>query len=179
MKVLKNIIGLLLLTVFITACKNETTPEVVTIETETPTEEVATLDPNATYAKAEFTIEGMTCAMGCAKTIEKKMAKMDGVKSATVDFDKKLAMVEYDEAKVTPTSLEEVVKKTGDMYSVTDMHTVDTFGENVAAEKKACDKDCKKACCSDKAETSETTADKKMACKADCKKACCADKGKA
>jgi Cu+-exporting ATPase len=181
MKSLKNIIGLLLLTVFITACKNETAPEVVNVEVETTTEEV-TLDPNATYAKAEFTIEGMTCAMGCAKTIEKKMAKMEGVKSATVDFDKKLAMVEYDEAKVTPITLEEVVKKAGDMYSVTDMHAVDTFGEEADVEKKACDKDCKKACCADKAEkseTSEASTDKKMACKADCKMACCADKKKA
>ena len=205
MKSLKNIIGLLLLTVFITACKNETTPEVVTVEVETASEEV-TLDPNVTYAKAEFTIEGMTCAMGCAKTIEKKMAKMEGVKSATVDFDKKLAMVEYDEAKVTPTSLEEVVKKAGDMYSVTDMHTVGSSNQDklckmaccegktdeekancemacctdkADAEKKACDKDCKKACCADKAEKSEASTDKKMACKADCKMACCADKGKA
>ena len=42
----------------------------------------------------------MTCAIGCAKSIEKKIAKMEGVKSATVDFDRKLAMVEYNEAKV-------------------------------------------------------------------------------
>jgi Cu+-exporting ATPase len=207
MKSIKNIIGLLLLTVFFTACKNETAPEEITVEVETITEEVTSLDPNATYAKAEFTIEGMTCAMGCAKTIEKKMAKMEGVKSATVDFDKKLAMVEYDEAKVTPMSLEEVVKKAGDMYSVTDMHTVTTFNEGkmctmaccegktdkekancqmeccsnkTDAEKVACDKDCKKACCADKkAETSEASTDKKMACKADCKMACCADKSKA
>ncbi|MCX7547049.1 heavy metal-associated domain-containing protein [Xanthomarina sp. F1114] len=179
MTTLKNIIGLLFLTVFISACKNETTPEIKTVEVETSTEEVTSFDPNATYAKAEFTIEGMTCAMGCAKTIEKKMAKMEGVKSATVDFEKKLAMVEYDEAKVNATSLKEVVKKAGDMYSVTDMHTVDNFGENADAEKKACDKDCKKDCCKDKAEASETSADKKMACKEDCKMACCADKGKA
>jgi Cu+-exporting ATPase len=169
MKSIKNILVLLLLTVFITACKNETAPEEITVEVETITEEVTSLDPNATYAKAEFTIEGMTCAMGCAKTIEKKMAKMEGVKSATVDFEKKLALVEYDEAKVTPMSLEEVVKKAGDMYSVTNMHAV-----------TSCDKDCKKACCADKnSETSEASTDKKMACKADCKMACCADKSKA
>lgn len=206
MKSLKNIIGLLLLAVFFTACKNETAPEVKTVEIETQTEEVASIDPNATYAKAEFTIEGMTCAMGCAKTIEKKMAKMEGVKSASVDFDKKLAMVEYDEAKVTPTTLEEVVKKAGDMYSVKDMHTVVSFNQDTLckmaccegktdeekanckmaccadkadAEKTACAKDCKKACCADKAETSDASTNKKMACKADCKMACCADKGKA
>ena len=131
--------------------------------------------PNATYAKAEFTIEGMTCAMGCAKSIEKKMAKMEGVKSAIVDFDTRLAMVEYDEAKVNETSLEEIVKKAGDMYSVSDMKTVDAF-----SDKKACDKDCEKACCKDKkADASNDAANKKMACKEDCKMACCADKAKA
>jgi len=30
----------------------------------------------------------MTCAIGCAKTIETKLAKMDGVQKATVDFEK-------------------------------------------------------------------------------------------
>tara|TARA_R100000750_G_C2310301_1_gene82233 strand:+ start:219 stop:758 length:540 start_codon:yes stop_codon:yes gene_type:complete len=179
MKTIKNIMTLAVLMLAFASCKNETAPEVVTVETEATEVAVAELDPNATYAKAEFTIEGMTCAMGCAKTIEKKMAKMEGVKSAKVDFDKKLAMVEYDEAKVTPASLEEVVKKAGDMYSVKDMHAVDAFGEKADAEKTACAKDCKKACCADKAETSETSTDKKMACKADCKMACCAEKGKA
>jgi len=107
------------------SCK-EQQAEVKTVEIET---EVSTpeLDPNATYVKAEFTIEGMTCAIGCAKQIEKKIASMDGVKTATVDFDKKLAMVEFDNAKVTTASLEETVKKVGETYIVKDMKTVDTF----------------------------------------------------
>lgn len=131
MMTLKNI-GLIAMTsLFIVACKNENKPEIKTVDTEL-TVQANTLDPNAHYAKAEFSIEGMTCAMGCAKTIEKKIARMEGVKSATVDFDKQLAMVEYDDAKVTPKSLEEAVKKTGDMYSVKDMKTVDSF----STEKK-------------------------------------------
>ena len=171
MKTFKNIIVVVLLAVSFMACKNETAPEIVVIEgesTEITADATNDLDPNATYAKAEFTIEGMTCAMGCAKTIEKKMAKLEGVKSATVDFDTRIAMVEYDEAKVTPTTLEEVVKKAGDVYSVTDMKTVDSFD----AGKKACDKDCKMACCADKTEAEKT------ACAEDCKMACCADKAK-
>tara|TARA_R110002012_G_scaffold312248_1_gene522598 strand:- start:171832 stop:172350 length:519 start_codon:yes stop_codon:yes gene_type:complete len=172
MKTLKKIMTLVILTLVFASCKNETTPEVVTVETtETVSTEVAVaeLDPNAKYAKAEFTIEGMTCAMGCAKTIEKKMAKMDGVKSAKVDFDTRIAMVEYDEAKVNATSLEDVVKKAGDVYSVKDMKTVESFD----ADKKPCDKDCKKACCAEKTEAEKT------ACAKDCKMACCADKAKA
>ncbi len=169
MKTFKNIIVVFLLAVSFIACKNETAPEVVTIESEVSDDTALAsmeLDPNATYAKAEFTIEGMTCAMGCAKTIEKKMAKLDGVKSAKVDFDTRIAMVEYDEAKVTPTTLEEAVKKAGEVYSVTDMKSVDSF----ETEKKACDKDCKKACCADKTEAEKT------ACAKDCKMACCAEK---
>lgn len=129
MVTLKNIGFVALTSLFIFACKNEGTPEVKTVETEV-TAEIAQLDPNATYAKAEFGIDGMTCAVGCAKTIEGKLSKMEGVKSATVDFDKKIAMVEYDEAKVSPASLEETVKKTGDVYSVNNMKTVESFSKD-------------------------------------------------
>ena len=198
MKTIKNLLLVIAITLFTFSCKNETTPEVKTVEVETETSTEASmemakaeLDPNANYSKAEFTIEGMTCAVGCAKTIEKKLAKMEGVKSAKVDYDKKLAMVEYDNAKVTTTTLEETVKKVGDSYTVKEMKTVESFaGKKACAadckkaccanktdvEKKACPGDCKMACCADKAELTE---EKKMACAADCKKACCADKVKA
>jgi len=127
MNAIKNIVMVCLMALFVMNCKNDVKPEVKTVETAT---KVSTkIDPNATYAKAEFKIDGMTCAVGCAATIEKKMAKMDGVKSAKVDFDKKLAMVEYDIAKVSPTNLVETVTKVGDAYSVSDMKTVETFSE--------------------------------------------------
>ena len=164
MKTLKNMLALALVVAFTVACKNDAKPEVKTVETEVSTD-TKELDPNAKYAKAEFTVEGMTCAIGCAATIEKKIAKMDGVKSAKVDFDKKLAMVEYDVAKVTTASLEETVKKTGETYSVKDMKTVEEFGaEESSTEEKN----------TEKAQTKKETA-----CKADCKMTCCAKEGKA
>ncbi len=164
MKNVKNVIVVLTVMLAFASCKSNTEPEIKTVDVEADSKEIAkTLDPNATYAKVEFGIEGMTCAMGCAKTIEKKMAKMDGVKSAKVDFDKRLAMVEYDEAKVTPKSLEEAVAKVGDVYKVKDMKVVDSFD----GQAKKCKEDCNKACCADKTET------EKKACKADCEKACC------
>ena len=170
MKTLKSILVVALLSISIIACKNDAKPEVKTIETEVAsnakTTEAKQLDPNATYVKAEFGIEGMTCAMGCAKTIEKKIAKMDGVKSAKVDFEKELAMVEYDEAKVTTNSLEEAVTKAGDTYKVKDMKTVESF----SSEKHECTGKCDKASCANKTET------EKKACAKDCKEACCAKK---
>ena len=169
MGISKNICVIAAMLLMLTSCKNEKQPEVKTVDVEVSTEKATKkLDPNATYAKVEFGIEGMTCAMGCAKTIEKKMAKMDGVKSAKVDFDKRLAMVEYDEAMVTPKSLEEAVAKVGDVYKVKDMKLVDDFG----GEAKACKADCTKECCANKTEA------EKKACKADCEKACCKKEAK-
>ena len=178
MKTLKNILAIALISLSVIACKTDKEPEIKTIETtsEINTNAAKKLDPNATYAKAEFGIEGMTCAMGCAKTIEKKMAKMDGVKSAKVNFEKELAMVEYDEAMVTPKTLEEAVAKAGDTYKVKDMKTVDSF----SSEKHECKADCankteaEKAAC--KAKCANKTEAEKMACADDCKKDCCAKK---
>ncbi|RSK41794.1 heavy-metal-associated domain-containing protein [Mangrovimonas spongiae] len=168
MKHLKYFFAVVTISLLTIACKeNTTTPEVKTVEVETS--KTKKLNPNATFAKAEFNIDGMTCAVGCAKTIEKKLANMDGVKSATVDFDKELAMVEYDVATVNTSSLEETVKKAGDMYSVKNMKTLDG-----SSMKKGCKADCKMACCANKEE-----AKKETACAKDCKKPCCADKKQA
>jgi mercuric ion binding protein len=74
---------------------------------------------------ASFKIEGMTCAMGCAKTIETKLSKMDGVQKATVDFDKKEATVNFDASVLTPETLTKAVETTGDgeTYKVSEMKT--------------------------------------------------------
>ena len=186
MKIFKNVITICLLALFTISCKNEAKPEIKTIEVEA-TAESTKLDPNATYAKAEFTIDGMTCQIGCAATIQKKLEKMEGVKSAVVDFDKRLAMVEYDEAKVTPNSLESIVTKVADIYKVSDMKTVNEFStkKNCSAEcKKTCSKEgvteaeklaCKKECAKkgNKSCKGGVKEGKEMACKTDCKKACC------
>jgi mercuric ion binding protein len=174
MKILKHIIAIAVLVVTITACNSKAEPEIKTIAFEVSKKEVSTtLDPNATYAKVEFNIKGMTCAVGCAKAIEKKMAKMEGVKFAKVDFDKELAMVEFDEAKVTPNSLKEAVAKVSDIYEVQEIKTVDDFStEKPEGSHMACKADCKKECCANK------DSKDKMTCDKDCDKECCKDKKK-
>ncbi len=63
---------------------------------------------------ASFEIEGMTCAMGCAKTIEKELSNLDGVEKATVDFDKKIATVVFDKTVQNQNSFTKIVEATGD-----------------------------------------------------------------
>ena len=168
MNTLKNICTIAVIVLAFTSCKDETQPEVKTVDVEVTSKDVSkTLDPDATYAKVEFSIDGMTCAMGCAKTIEKKMARMDGVKSAKVDFDKRLAMVEFDEAKVTPKSLEDAVTDVAEIYKVKDVKIVDDF-----EKEKTCKADCKMECCTGDAKKDKAT------CMKDCKKACCTQEKK-
>lgn len=176
MKTSKILLGLAFLSLVFGSCKNETEPETITVAVET-IDSKKEISSDAVIAKAEFTIEGMTCAMGCAKTIEKKLSNMEGVKSATVDFENKLAMVEFDEATITTTALEETVKNAGKDYSVSGMKTVESFTTNFA--KKDCAKDCKMENCDHKKESSTSEANMagdKKACKEDCKMACCAKK---
>jgi len=62
---------------------------------------------NTTVAKeqtATFDIENMTCNM-CPITVRRAMKKVDGVVSASADFDNKTATVTFDPSK---TNLEEI-----------------------------------------------------------------------
>ncbi|HLN96684.1 MAG TPA: heavy-metal-associated domain-containing protein [Flavobacterium sp.] len=63
---------------------------------------------------ATFHIEGMSCAVMCAGKIQQELSKMEGVKKAVVDFDKKSATVEYDAAAVTPQQLKAKVEGVAD-----------------------------------------------------------------
>lgn len=64
------------------------------------------------HNKQTFDISGMTCAT-CANKIEKRLAKMDGVSNATVNFALENVMVEYNQDQVTTGDMIEAVKKLG------------------------------------------------------------------
>jgi len=181
MSISKNIIAIIVLVLISFSCKNEVKPEIKTAGIENEPQAISKVDENATFAKAEFTIDGMTCAIGCAKTIEKKIAGMEGVKSATVDFDRKLAMVEYNEAKVTPASLEETVTKVADIYKVSNMKTVNSFTTQTLCNKDCCagKTDAEKAICKKECDAKNTDSNKKLTCAPDCKKPCCSGKTQA
>ena len=104
------------------SCKDAANkPGAVNEETNTKKEVAVAAKPET----ASFKIEGMTCAMGCAKTIETKLSNLDGVQKATVDFDKKQATVEFDGAVLTSEKLTKAVESTGDgeTYKVSEMKT--------------------------------------------------------
>jgi mercuric ion binding protein len=69
--------------------------------------------------QAVLDIQGMNCAL-CPITIRKKLEKTPGVIEAKVDFDKKMAWVEYDETRVKSQDLIDAVTNIG--YKAT-LHT--------------------------------------------------------
>ena len=111
----KSIAIIALSSLLFASCKDnkaEVKTETASTEVEAPKvkKEIAT----ANLQTASFTIEGMTCAIGCAKTIQEELTALDGVQEAKVDFDKKLATVTFDKTVQTPESLTKVVQGTGD-----------------------------------------------------------------
>ena len=75
---------------------------------------------DAQLQEVTLKIEGMTCAHGCAATIEKNLNKTEGVAKASVDFDTKTATISYDTHKLSKESLISVIEGSngGDTYTV-------------------------------------------------------------
>jgi mercuric ion binding protein len=120
----KSIVIIALSSLLFASCKdNKAESKTETASTETATPKVKKEIAAANLQTASFTVEGMTCAIGCAKTIQEELTDLDGVQTAKVDFDKKLATVTFDKTAQTPESLTKVVQATGDgkTYKVSNM----------------------------------------------------------
>lgn len=74
-------------------------------------------------ATTSFNIEGMHCEVGCAAKVEKKLAKLDGVEKATIDFERKLATVTYNKNLNTAEDLVETVMSASKDYVVSNIET--------------------------------------------------------
>ncbi|MDP5097201.1 MAG: cation transporter [Flavobacterium sp.] len=100
------------------SCKQESKE----VASEVAKKEVVSEADLAKMQTASFTIDGMTCAMGCAKTIENKLANQDGVGEAVVDFETKIATVKFDAEKQSLESLTKTIEAVagGDSYKVTE-----------------------------------------------------------
>lgn len=107
----KTILSFAFATLLLVGCKDKTTVASNEVETATSNKEIAAAVKPET---ASFKIEGMVCAMGCAKTIENKLAKMEGIQKATIDFNSKQATVNYDLDKLTEQDIVKAVEATGD-----------------------------------------------------------------
>lgn len=72
---------------------------------------------------------GMACA-GCSANVERRLKAMDGMKSVAVSLPGRTAMVEYDESKVTPADMKNVVDAAGFELIIDEETRVDTIEKN-------------------------------------------------
>ncbi|MHA6486711.1 copper-exporting P-type ATPase CopA [Bacillus cabrialesii] len=75
-------------------------------------EKIEKLGYHVITEKAEFDIEGMTCA-ACANRIEKRLNKIEGVTNAPVNFALETVAVEYNPKEASVSALKEAVDKLG------------------------------------------------------------------
>jgi len=97
---------------FLTSCKEEKEQRNADI----PNKQVLAAD----LKKVDIEIEGMTCEIGCAKLIESKLAKAEGVNFVKVDFEKKMGRIEYDASLIDEKELANIITRAGggDLYKV-------------------------------------------------------------
>lgn len=129
MKNVKNFMLVVFTSAAFLSCKNEKTESKEVIPVETTTDTVSKTIAAENLETESFAIEGMTCQMGCANAIESKLAGLDGVQEAKVDFESKLAIVSFDKTKQNKASLIKTIDAVagGETYKATEVEKKDTI----------------------------------------------------
>jgi len=67
---------------------------------------------SAATKKSTIRIEGMKCSK-CSGSVAKALKAVEGVESVEISVEKKEAVIQYDDEKVTEARLREVINSTG------------------------------------------------------------------
>lgn len=96
-------------------------------EKTTKNEEVIAVVEN--IQNIEVNIEGMTCEIGCAKLIESKVHKLEGVTYSKVNFEDKIGHFSFDSNKISKEELAKSINGIagGELYKVTQTTLVNDF----------------------------------------------------
>lgn len=186
---LTRIVAVAFLAISVMACKPSTEKKETTISSE----------ESAMLVTSKIDIEGMTCEIGCAKTIESKVAKLEGVSESKVDFEAKKGTFTYDSNKISEEKIISSINNLLDGNTYTAAHAKSCKLDSkdaccVLKEKQPCSKQCAEKCehkegesCTKKCDTSVKKECKvgdekacckvgKKECKPDCEKPCCKTK---
>ena len=105
-KVLKLTFPLVSILFLILNCKQNKEAEIISVETaNSQIHNETSQTEGLNYVTATFTIKGMSCEMGCARAIENKLSKLDGMSKANVNFQDEVATVKFDANKINETLL--------------------------------------------------------------------------
>ena len=70
-----------------------------------------------------FAVSGMTCEIGCAKTIQSKLSKKEGITDAVVVFSDSIATVSFDSSITSTTDISSFISGIagGDAYTASEL----------------------------------------------------------
>ena len=124
MKLINRILFITMLSLFFIACGNDKVED----EKNKVVVEKALVE---NLKNMEVQIKGMTCEIGCARLIQSKLYKVDGVKFAKVSFVDSIGNITYDANRISETEIKDVIQKVagGDLYKVVGMTEVENFKE--------------------------------------------------
>ncbi len=119
MKKITKLVTLVCFILALTSCEKKAEQKSIVIKSTEKKE----ISADADLKRIALNIEGMTCEIGCARTIQSKLSKTEGIKFAEVNFEKKKGVVEYDANKISEKQIVAVVEKIagGDLYKVADI----------------------------------------------------------
>lgn len=89
---------------------------------------------NLQHVKVE--IKGMTCEIGCARLIQSKLYKADGITFAKISFEDSSGIISYDQNRITPEQVKNVIENTagGGIYQVAAIEEIKA-AENLGIEQ--------------------------------------------
>lgn len=122
MKLIIKILSVAVLSVFFVACGND---KPKTENTIVKTEKLLTEN----LKNVEVQIQGMTCEIGCARLIQSKLYKAEGIKFAKVSFADSLGNITYDANRISDKEIKNIIQNVagGDLYKVIEITEVKDF----------------------------------------------------
>lgn len=113
MKKLALFLGVSILAIsLLSSCGSAPEQKVIEKNAEVEAEKTEVLAENKAEVKME--VEGMVCAMGCAKFIEDKVGGLSGVVASHVNFEEGIASFEFDKTAVSSEEIETFINEMHD-----------------------------------------------------------------
>jgi len=137
-KILNKILTVLLLMLIFVSCENRDSQSNAKNNDQTESEKQSD-SMEADVKTVQLEIKGMTCEIGCAKLIQSKLYKTDGVSFAEVHFADSSGVVSYDANRLSEKDLVRVVEQAGggDLYTVSSIDLMTDHGSNEETQDSA------------------------------------------
>ena len=77
--------------------------------------------------QVKVAIKGMTCEIGCARLIQSKLYKADGINYAHVSFEDSSGVVRFDQNRINEDEIKRIIERTagGEIYSVASIEEIE------------------------------------------------------